>query len=76
LAHPASLAFSLALFNAGNNIDAKIAIIAITTSNSMSVKRPWELVILFISTSPYYFVGFVKAQPLSSLGIELNLIFI
>src|SRR6478736_6623850 len=30
-------AFSLALANAGNNIAARIAMIAITTSNSMSV---------------------------------------
>src|SRR5208282_6084302 len=38
LIHLAALAFSLALFRAGNNIAARIPIMAMTTSNSMSVK--------------------------------------
>ena len=33
-----SFAFSLAWFNAGSNMLARIAMIAITTSNSISVK--------------------------------------
>jgi hypothetical protein len=36
--HAAALAFSLACANTGNRIAAKIAMIAITTSNSISVK--------------------------------------
>ena len=37
--HDASRAFSRAFANAGNNIDAKMAIIAITTNNSMRVNE-------------------------------------
>jgi hypothetical protein len=38
LTHFDALAVFLALFNAGNSIEARIAIIAMTTRSSMSVK--------------------------------------
>src|SRR5882724_4877878 len=38
LTQTAALAFSRALFSAGNNIAARIPMIVMTTSNSMSVK--------------------------------------
>ena len=45
-----ALAFCLAEFNAGRSSAARMAIIAMTTSNSISEKY------LFISTSPYSFL--------------------
>jgi hypothetical protein len=41
--HRMPLAFSLALAKAGNNIPARMAMIAMTTNNSMSVKPPLRL---------------------------------
>ena len=41
-AHEVMRAFSLAWLNAGNNNAAKIAMIAITTKSSMSVKLAWR----------------------------------
>jgi len=42
LTHPIVFALFLALDKAGSNIAAKIAMMAITTNNSISVKPEWR----------------------------------
>jgi hypothetical protein len=54
----AVLAFSLALANTGNRIAAKMAIMAITTSSSISVKPPLFPFIAFVSHHPFMRVLF------------------
>ena len=48
LIQPIALAFSLALFKAGSNIAAKMAIIAMTTKSSMRVKECRDERLLFL----------------------------
>ena len=58
LAQAAVLAVFLARLSAGSSIEAKIAMMAITTSNSISVKfNDLQLFIVFISISPFCFSG-------------------
>src|SRR4051812_20763080 len=54
LLHATRLAFSLALASTGRSIAARIAMIAITTSNSINVKpefRPRDMTVELVSTS-------------------------
>src|ERR1700691_1192241 len=58
----ACVAFSLARANAGSNIAAKMAIMAITTSNSINVK-------------PFFIAGFVTTgSPFLSNSIDFGMV--
>ncbi len=74
-------ALALALFKAGNSIAAKIAIMAMTTSNSISVNDRAERlslrVVFLVCTDLAYFAGvlvprYLSRNAISSLMASLN----
>ena len=63
-AHTTVLALALALFSAGRSIPARIAIIAITTRSSISVKLPIVCIIGSFTAKPGMSIPFgITAKP-------------
>ena len=71
------LAFSRALFNAGSSIEAKIAMIAITTRSSMSVKffwfNLWQLIFMLFTITLFSLL-YISLSSLMYLFIDVILV--